>query len=65
MIGGCRWTRSSTRTVGGGIDEGIAILRLCSGQRLPDGSWEDGWPRWKVNALREGDYSLFAHLETV
>ena len=77
MIGGCRWTRSSTRTVGGGIDEAIAILRLCSGQRLADGSWEDGWPRWKVNALREGDpiepgdgdddraTTLFAHLETV
>lgn len=63
----------------GGIDEAVAILRLCSGRRLADGSWEDGWPRLKVNALREGDpiepwetvmtiagdYSLFAHLETV
>jgi nicotinate phosphoribosyltransferase len=63
----------------GGIDEAIALLRLCSGRRLADGSWEDGWPRLRVEALREGDpiepwetvmtiegdYSLFAHLETV
>jgi len=63
----------------GGIDEALAILRLCSGRRLPGGSWEDGWPQLEVFALREGDalgarevvltiagdYSLFAHLETV
>ena len=63
----------------GGIDEAITVLRLCSGRRLPDGSWEDGWDRLTVHALREGDeiaphepimqiegdYSLFAHLETV
>jgi nicotinate phosphoribosyltransferase len=63
----------------GGIDEAIAILRLCSGRRLDDGTWEDGWPALKVEALAEGDpiepwetvmtiegdYSLFAHLETV
>src|ERR671917_1992595 len=63
----------------GGIDEAIAILRLCSGRRLPDGRWEDGWDALTVRALHEGDeivphepvmhiegdYSLFAHLETV
>jgi nicotinate phosphoribosyltransferase len=63
----------------GGIDEAIAILRLCAGRRLDDGSWEDGWPALRVQALAEGDpiepwetvmtiagdYSLFAHLETV
>lgn len=61
-----------------GIDEAIAILKLCSGRRRPNGSWEDGWPRLDVRALYdgdhispyeavlsiEGDYSLFAHLET-
>jgi nicotinate phosphoribosyltransferase len=61
-----------------GIDEALAILRLCSGRRLPDGSWEDGWHLLRVMALHdgdriepyetvltiEGDYELFAHLET-
>ena len=63
----------------GGIDEAIAILKLCSGRRGPDGSWQDGWGGLTVRALREGDeiaphepimhiegdYSTFAHLETV
>jgi nicotinate phosphoribosyltransferase len=63
----------------GGIDEAIAVLKLGSGRRLPDGSWEDGWPALRVHALHEGDrispmepvltiegdYSRFAHLETV
>jgi nicotinate phosphoribosyltransferase len=62
----------------GGIDEAIAILRLCSGRGSAAG-WEDGWPELTVSALREGDaispeetvmliagdYTLFAHLETV
>jgi nicotinate phosphoribosyltransferase len=62
----------------GGIDEALAILRLCAGRAAGDG-WEDGWPALRVHALREGeaiepwetvlliegDYSLFAHLETV
>ncbi|HJS95978.1 MAG TPA: quinolinate phosphoribosyl transferase [Solirubrobacteraceae bacterium] len=63
----------------GGIDEAIAILKLCSGRAAPDGSWITGWNELEVHALREGDqiapretvmtiegdYSLFAHLETV
>jgi nicotinate phosphoribosyltransferase len=62
----------------GGIDEAIAILKQCSGRQGPHG-WEDGWPELTVRALHEsdviaphetvmeieGDYSLFAHLETV
>src|SRR3954454_14534150 len=62
----------------GGIDEAIAILKLCSG-RHRDGGWEDGWDDLVVHALYEGDeiepfetvmtiegpYDLFAHLETV
>jgi nicotinate phosphoribosyltransferase len=63
----------------GGIDEAIAVLKTCSGHRAPDGSWVDGWDELEVCALHEGapispretvltiegDYSLFAHLETV
>jgi nicotinate phosphoribosyltransferase len=60
-----------------GIDEAIAIIKLCSG--LHDGSgWIDGWNDLRVEALYdgdaiepfetvmtiEGDYTLFAHLET-
>ncbi|HEY2161155.1 MAG TPA: quinolinate phosphoribosyl transferase, partial [Solirubrobacteraceae bacterium] len=62
----------------GGIDEAVAILKLCSGQDV-DGEWIHGWDRLEVRALHEGDrispretvmtiegdYSLFAHLETV
>ena len=61
-----------------GIDEAIAILKLCSGRRRPDGTWDDGWDALTVKALYdgdpispfetvmtiEGDYALFAHLET-
>jgi nicotinate phosphoribosyltransferase len=63
----------------GGIDEAIAILRECSGRSAVAGGWEPGWPHLEVRALHEGetvgelepvltisgDYSLFAHLETV
>jgi nicotinate phosphoribosyltransferase len=63
----------------GGIDEAIAVLKLCAGRRGPDGVWIDGWPELEVFALHEGDeiaphepvltvagdYALFAHLETV
>jgi nicotinate phosphoribosyltransferase len=62
----------------GGIDEAIAILKQCAGRHV-DGGWEDGWDELVVRALNEGDevapfetvltiegdYSLFAHLETV
>lgn len=60
-----------------GIDEALAIIKLCSGRRTPDG-WIDGWDQLVVRALYdgdaiepletvltiEGDYGLFAHLET-
>jgi nicotinate phosphoribosyltransferase len=63
----------------GGIDEAIAVLRECSGRRTPGGGWEPGWEQLEVRALYEGDsvspretvltiegdYALFAHLETV
>jgi nicotinate phosphoribosyltransferase len=63
----------------GGVDEAIAVLRECAGRRRVDGSWADGWDSLGVCALHEGDalepwetvmtiegdYSLFAHLETV
>ncbi|GAC1400191.1 MAG: nicotinate phosphoribosyltransferase [Vulcanimicrobiaceae bacterium] len=66
------------RSVLCGIDEALAILRLCSGARAPDGSWIDGWDALDVRALHDGDeivpfetvmtidgeYTLFAHLET-
>jgi nicotinate phosphoribosyltransferase len=62
----------------GGIDEALAVLKLCAG-REQDGTWVSGWNDLEVHALREGDqiapretvmtiegdYSLFAHLETV
>ncbi len=62
----------------GGIDEAIAVLELCSG-RPEGGGWRDGWEDLEVRALAEGatiepwetvltiagDYTLFAHLETV
>jgi nicotinate phosphoribosyltransferase len=62
----------------GGIDEAIAVLKLCSGRQEEDG-WRNGWDELEVNALHEGDeiaphetvmtiegdYHLFAHLETV
>src|SRR5436305_957325 len=63
----------------GGVDEAIAVLKLCSGRSGPDGQWMPGWDELDVRALHEGDriapretvmtiegdYSLFAHLETV
>ena len=61
----------------GGIDEAIAIVKLGAGREL-DGQWASGWDQIEVRALHEGDriaafetvmtiegdYSLFAHLET-
>jgi nicotinate phosphoribosyltransferase len=62
----------------GGVDEAIAVLKVASGRRAPEGTWESGWDRLVVRALAEGeriaphetvltiegDYMLFAHLET-
>jgi nicotinate phosphoribosyltransferase len=62
----------------GGIDEAIAVLKLCSGHE-ENGRWIEGWDQLEVHALHEGDeiapretvmtiegdFSLFAHLETV
>jgi nicotinate phosphoribosyltransferase len=62
----------------GGIDEAIAVLKQCSGHNTGAG-WENGWDQLEVHALHEGDeiapwetvmtiegdYTLFAHLETV
>lgn len=62
----------------GGIDEAIAVLKTCAG-REEAGEWIPGWDQLVVHALHEGDeiapretvmtiegdYGLFAHLETV
>jgi nicotinate phosphoribosyltransferase len=62
-----------------GIDEALAIVKLCSGSFAPDGGWIDGWRDLFVRALHdgdeiapfetimtiEGDYTQFAHLETL
>lgn len=67
------------QSVLGGVDEALAILRLCSGRRVGESGWEPGWEHLDVRALHdgdeiepwepvltiEGDYSLFAHLETL
>src|SRR5919199_615042 len=67
------------RSLLGGIDEAVAILKECSGHRGGDGTWVGGWDELEVNALHEGDeiepwetvmtiegdYAQFAHLETV
>jgi nicotinate phosphoribosyltransferase len=67
------------RSVLGGIDEAIAILKQCSGRKGDDGSWLPAWDELTVHALYEGDeiepfetvmtiegsYAAFAHLETV
>jgi nicotinate phosphoribosyltransferase len=62
----------------GGIDEALAVLKLCAGRMVAD-QFASGWDQLVVHALREGDrvspretvltiegdYTLFAHLETV
>ena len=62
----------------GGIDEAIAVLKTGTGH-YEGGEWVPGWDRLQVHALKEGDriapretvmtiegdYSVFAHLETV
>jgi nicotinate phosphoribosyltransferase len=63
----------------GGIDEAVAVVKQCSGRHGADGRWIDGFGDLAVHALYEGDriapwetvmtiegdYALFAHLETV
>jgi nicotinate phosphoribosyltransferase len=66
----------------GGVDEALAVLKLCAGRYAAQGAggaWEAGWDRLDVRSLYDGDevgawetvmtidgdYSLFAHLETV
>src|ERR671923_2624095 len=63
----------------GGVDEAVAVLKQCSGRRGEDGRWVNAFKGLEVHALYEGDeiapwetvmtiegdYSLFAHLETV
>jgi nicotinate phosphoribosyltransferase len=57
------------RAMLGGMDEAIAILKLCSHgwdelvvHALHDGDWIEPW---ETVLTVEGDYTLFAHLETV
>jgi len=57
------------RAMLGGVDEAIAVLKLCSAdwdaltvQALHDG---DSIEPWETVLTIEGDYTLFAHLETV
>jgi nicotinate phosphoribosyltransferase len=66
------------QSVLGGVDEAVAVLKLCAGRDV-NGEWQPGWDELTVHALYEGDsispyesvmhiegdYSLFAHLETV
>ncbi|MGH2967976.1 MAG: quinolinate phosphoribosyl transferase [Solirubrobacteraceae bacterium] len=63
----------------GGVDEAVAVLKQCAGRRDRSGRWAAGFKDLEVHALHEGDelapwetvmtiegdYSLFAHLETV
>jgi nicotinate phosphoribosyltransferase len=63
----------------GGVDEAVALLKQCSGYHADGGAWIPGFDQLEVRALYEGDqvepretvmtiegdYSLFAHLETV
>jgi nicotinate phosphoribosyltransferase len=57
----------------------VAIVKECAGHRADDGTWVEAWDELEVKALHEGDpiapwetvmtiegdYALFAHLETV
>lgn len=67
------------RSLLGGVDEAIAILKVGAGQVGGDGIWVPAWEDLVVHALHEGDaiepfetvmtiegdYAQFAHLETV
>src|SRR5207245_10151083 len=50
----------------GGIDEAIAVLKLCAGRYGVD-VWIDGWDELTVHALHEGDaispYEPVMHIE--
>src|SRR3712207_9312190 len=37
--------QKNERSIVGGIDEAIAVLKQCAGERLPDGGWREGWDR--------------------
>jgi nicotinate phosphoribosyltransferase len=66
-------------TLLGGVDEAIAVLKVGAGHVGDDGVWVPAWDDLVVHALHEGDvaapretvmtiegdYSQFAHLETV
>src|ERR1700745_725968 len=43
------------QSVLGGVDEAIAVLKLCSGHRDGSGGWIGGWDDLEVHALHEGD----------
>jgi nicotinate phosphoribosyltransferase len=63
----------------GGVDEAVAVVKQCSGYRGTDGRWVntfkdldvlalhegDAVEPWETVMTIEGDYSQFAHLETV
>jgi nicotinate phosphoribosyltransferase len=63
----------------GGVDEAIAVLKVGAGRVGADGVWQSAWDDLVVHALHEGDpvaphetvmtiegdYTQFAHLETV
>ncbi len=74
--------QKQARAIVGGMDEALAMLRLCAGRHESAGQdrrWVPGWSELEVRALYdgdeagpwesvltiEGDYALFAHLETV
>jgi nicotinate phosphoribosyltransferase len=74
--------QKQSRSILGGMDEALAMLKLCAGTFVEDDAgrhWRPGWDELVVEALYdgdeieawetvltiEGDYSLFAHLETV
>ena len=67
------------RSVLGGVDEAVAVLKECAGRCAARREFTPAWDELEVRALHEGDriephetvmtiagdYSLFAHLETV
>jgi nicotinate phosphoribosyltransferase len=63
----------------GGVEEALAVMERGAGRRGPNDEWVAGWNELEVRALEpgatiepnetvltiEGDYGLFAHLETI